>query len=97
LKELDETYDSVEEMIWNLSKDKTLAEEFIKKKKEREVAYQDVLKMGCKTAVYDCRRALFYQHPWLVVFRPKNVVIGCWTRKEARLLLRELKKGNLCI
>lgn len=56
------------------------------------MAYRGIIECGWKTGVHDCR-GLTYQHPWLVVHRDSGTVIGCWSRDEARRVLRELERG----
>jgi hypothetical protein len=53
--------------------------------------YQAVLACGWKTGVHDCRDIVGYRHPWLAVHRPSGVVIGCWSEKDAKLTLRQIK------
>lgn len=56
------------------------------------MAYRGIIECGWKTGVHDCR-GLTYQHPWLVVYRPTGAVIGCYTKTEAKKVLRHLKSG----
>ena len=53
--------------------------------------YQSCLDCGWKTGIYHTRT--LYQHPWIVIYRPAGVAIGCWNRVEARHTLRQLESG----
>ncbi len=55
--------------------------------------YESVLQCGWKTGVHDCR-GIGYQHPWLAVCRETWSVVGCWSREEARRVLRDIKAGR---
>lgn len=54
--------------------------------------YTSCLNAGWKTGVHDCR-SRGYQHPWVVIHRESGAAVGCWSRAEARRVLRALQRG----
>lgn len=55
--------------------------------------YSACLRCGWETGIHDCRH-LTYEHPWVVIHRESQTATGCWSRSEARRVLRELKRGT---
>ena len=53
-------------------------------------SYQSCIKDGWKSGVHDVR-SFNYQHPWLVIHRESNSVVGCRSRAEARRTYADLK------
>lgn len=52
--------------------------------------YDSCVRAGWNNGIHDCR-AYRYQHPWVVIY--KKQAVGCWSRAEARRVLRALKSG----
>ena len=55
------------------------------------MSYDICVQAGWKNGIHDCR-ALRYEHPWVVIYGGETA--GCWSRREARRVLRELKGGE---
>lgn len=54
------------------------------------MSYSMCIRAGWKAGIHDCR-SLRYQHPWLVIH--DGYAVGCWSRAQARRVLRRLKAG----